>query len=182
MPAQHQIRAERDADHAAVDALHEAAFGDGPVIPNLVHDLRALQAPFPVVSLVAVDAQDRPQGHVMLTHAWLDTWERLVDVMVLSPLGVHPDAQGKGLGTRLIEAALAEAEALQVPIVFLEGNPRYYGPRGFKPAVARNIRRPSLRMPDGAFQMATLSAYRPEMSGSFVYRDVHWSHGVGLYR
>ncbi len=37
-------------------------------------------------------------------------------------------------------------------------------------------------MPDAAFQMAPLSAYRPEMTGSFVYRDVHWSHGVGLYR
>ncbi|WP_323765103.1 N-acetyltransferase [Marinovum sp.] len=176
------IRAERPADHDAVRALHVAAFDGDAAVSDLVDDLRHLDAAFPVVSLVAVDEKDTVKGHVMLSHAWLDTWERLLDVTVLTPLGVRPDVQGNGLGTRLIEAAMGEAERLGAPMVFLEGNDRYYGPRGFDPAVKFNIRRPSLRMPERAFQIRRLSGYSPEMTGTFVYHDVHWMHGVGLYR
>ncbi len=176
------IRAERPDDFDAVHDLHNAAFGPDAGIDALAADLRRLKAAFSVISLVAVDTQDRPKGHVMVSHAWVDAWDRLIDVMVLSPLGVHPDVQNQGIGTTLIKAALEAADAQGAPIVFLEGNNKYYGPRGFTPAVAHNIRRPSLRMPDAAFQMKTLSAYHPEMTGSFVYHDVHWTHGVGLYR
>ena len=67
-------------------------------------------------------------------------------------------------------------------MVFLEGNPRYYGQRGFGKAMNFGFRRPSLRMPEGAFQVARLATYSDDMTGTFVYRDVHWRHGVGLYR
>ncbi len=178
----YSIRFERGDDHDVVHDLQNAAFGKDHGIANLVRDFRKLDAALPVISLVAVGQEDVPRGHVMLTHAWVDSWCRLIDVMVLSPLGVHPDMQGQGIGTALIDAALEEADKLAVPMVFLEGNDKYYGPRGFRTAVPFNIRRPSLRMPERAFQVRTLSSYSSEMSGSFVYHDVHWHHGVGLYR
>lgn len=172
------IRDERPEDHDAVHALHVAAFGEVDM-PKLVQDLRATDAS---VSLVATYGENPPLGHVMLSHAWLDADAELLDAMVLSPLAVHPAHQSLGIGTALIEAALTRAEALGAPFVMLEGNHRYYGPRGFEAAEPLGIRRPSLRIPERAFQIAKLSGYLPTMTGTFVYKDVHWRHGVGLYR
>jgi putative acetyltransferase len=40
---------------------------------------------------------------------------------------------------------------------------------------------PSLRFPDAAFQVATLSGYEPWMTGTLVYPDTFWAHDcVGL--
>lgn len=169
-------------DHDAVHALHHAAFGNDDAVPNLVADLRLLDAPFPTVSIVAVHDAGTVVGHVMLSHAWVDAEDRLVDVMVLSPLGVHPTAQNQGIGTALIDASLKAATGLGAPLVFLEGHDRYYGPRGFEKAMSLGFRRPSLRMPENAFQVARLPGFDRTMTGTFVYRDVHWRHGIGRYR
>ncbi|WP_424931699.1 GNAT family N-acetyltransferase [Amaricoccus macauensis] len=176
------IRNERAADRTHIAQLHGAAFGAESSVPALVQDLRELDAAFPTISLVATDGADVPLGHVMVSHAWLDGWDRMIDVMVLSPLGVRPDVQRAGIGTALIEAAMSQADGFGVPMVLLEGNPGYYGSRGFEAAIPLNIRRPSLRIPERAFQVRRLQAYRSSMTGTFVYHDIHWIHGVGLYR
>ncbi|WP_461427661.1 GNAT family N-acetyltransferase [Gymnodinialimonas sp.] len=175
------IRPEAPDDHDAVHTLNEAAF-ESADLPALVQDLRQAKAPLPTLSLVAAYGDHPPVGHVMLSHAWLDGAERLIDVMVLSPLAVDPPHQRLGIGTALIAAALAAADAQGVPFVILEGSHHYYGSRGFEAAEPLGIRRPSLRIPERAFQMARLSAYTPSMTGTLVYKDVHWRHGVGLYR
>ena len=67
----------------------------------------------------------------MLSACRLDALPRLVDVMSLSPLGVLPEFQRQGIGTRLVAHALAGADSRGIPLVFLEGSPHYYGKRGF---------------------------------------------------
>ena len=111
----------------------------------------------------------------MLSACRLDALPRLVDVVSLSPLGVLPEFQGRGIGTRLVAQALAEADNRGIPFVFLEGSPHYYGKRGFSDAAKRGFRPPSLRYPPGTFQVATLSSYEAWMSGTFVYSDVFWA-------
>jgi putative acetyltransferase len=175
------IRAETFEDQAAVDALQFRAFGNDAALPALVQDLRQQETPFPTTSLVAMRGGGPVLGHVMLSHAWLDGPTHMIDVMVLSPLGVEPAVQRQGIGTALIKAALEAAETLGAPFVMLEGNPRYYSTRGFEPAGPLGIRRPSVRIPEGAFQIAKLSGYTRAMTGTFVYKDVHWRSHVGLY-
>ena len=182
MSNNYTIRSERSDDYHAVHALHYAAFGDNDAVPNLVADLRRQTGALPVVSIVAEHDNGKPVGHVMLSHAWVDSEDRLIDVMVLSPLGVLPSAQGQGVGTALIAASLKAADQLGAPLLFLEGHNHYYGPRGFVKAMSLGFRRPSLRMPENAFQVALLSSFDETMTGAFVYRDVHWHHGVGRYR
>jgi len=114
----------------------------------------------------------------MLSAGRLDTPKRLVDVFVLSPLGVLPSHQGRGIGTRLIADALNTADEMAVPLVFLEGDPGYYGTRGFERADARGFRSPSLRIPEPAFQVALLSAYEPWMTGTLVYSETFWELDV----
>lgn len=165
------IRLEKPEDHSAVGDLHTLAFAREPVVPALVAALRVLPGN---VSLVA-EPDGTVVGHVMLTKCRLDAPPRLVDVYCLSPLGVQPAHQGRGIGTRLVAAALRQADANGVPLVFLEGSPKYYGTRGFENATAAGFRRPSLRMPEYAFQVAKLASYEPWMTGSFVYAETFWA-------
>jgi putative acetyltransferase len=173
-----RIRPAGPGDDAAVDELVGAAFGDeGPVIVRLLGLLAA--AGHRVASLVADDAA--VVGHVQLSRSWVDARERLVEALVLSPLSVHPDAQGRGVGTALVAAALERATALGAPAVFLEGSPDYYGRRGFVRASPLGFTRPSVRIPDAACQVALLPSYEPWMTGALVYCDPFWvTDAVGL--
>lgn len=175
------IRRETRADYEKIDAIQYQAFDSREILPKLVHALRALDAKIETISLVAERTSGEPIGHVMMSHAWLDGPTKLIDVLVLSPLGVLPADQRKGVGTALLKAAIEKANKSDAPLLFLEGSPSYYSSRGFETAEALNFRRPSLRIPQKAFQVVRLSGYDPSMVGSFVYRDVHWEHGVGLY-
>jgi putative acetyltransferase len=173
-----QIRAAVPADQRAVDDVVVAAFGaDGAHVLAMTRALDASGAT--VADLVADD--DGIVGHVRLSRAWVDARARLVDVLMLTPLAVAPGRQGQGIGTRLVEAALAAAEALAAPAVFLEGDWRYYGQRGFEPAVARGFDRPSVRIPEPAFLVAALPALEPWMTGRVVYPQAMWdTDAVGL--
>ena len=168
------VRRERAEDHEAVREVHARAFGDGERVPALVDALRAARASVAPLSLVAA-AGERVVGHVMLSACRLDALPRLVDVLSLSPLGVLPEFQRQGIGTRLVADALAAADSAGIPLVFLEGSPHYYGRRGFAEAAGLGFRPPTLRYPPGAFQVARLSSYEEWMTGTFVYSDVFWA-------
>jgi putative acetyltransferase len=172
--AELSIRAETPEERGEVRKVHALAFGDSERVPDLVDALRAAKAALPPLSLVAA-VGDRVVGHVMLTAGRLDALPRLVDVYSLSPLGVLPEHQGHGIGTKLIERALAAADQQDVPLVFLEGSPQYYGKRGFRAAEDLGFRAPTLRYPPGAFQVAQLSAYQDWMTGTFVYSETFWA-------
>jgi putative acetyltransferase len=168
------IRAEQPADRRAVADLHRLAFEGDERIPALVEALRVAPVPLAPVSLVATDG-GQVVGHVLLSAARLDAPRRIVDVFTLSPLGVLPGHQRNGIGTGLIRAALAAAETRAVPLVFVEGSPRYSGARGFERAGGAGFRSPSLRIPDAAFQVARLPGWEAWMAGTLVYSETFWA-------
>jgi len=169
------VRAEQD--QAAVRAVHTAAFKDDGRVADLVDALRTDPAS---ISLVATE-NGTVTGHVMFSRCLLDAPQRLVEVWSLSPLGVLPAFQRRGIGRELIRRGLAELDARGAPLVFLEGDPGYYRESGFAAAGELGFRKPSLRIPDAAFQVYPLSAYEPWMTGTFVYSAVFWAHdAVGL--
>jgi putative acetyltransferase len=173
------VRAEHSGDHEAVRALHRRAFGaKGDVVARLVDGLRAADPG--ALSLVA-DEAGQVVGHVMFSRSLLDAPRRLVDVQVLSPLAVAPARQRQGVGTALISHGLRLLDAQGVPLVFLEGDPRYYARAGFAAGGPLGFRKPSLRIPDEGFQVRRLSAYEPWMTGTLVYSATFWEHDcVGL--
>lgn len=166
------IREAGDVDTPAVESVVEAAFGEeGTAVNDVMARLRGLEDM--AVELVAVSG-DAVVGCVALSRAWLDARERLVDVLVLSPLAVAPDHQGKGIGTRLLDAVPEVAERLGAPLVFLEGSPGFYAARGWQAASDHDLERPSLRIPEPACQVRLLRGYEPWMTGRLVYPDVWW--------
>lgn len=178
-----ELRLERPADHDAVHDLHRRAFGDeGDLVATLTSELRTLLTATSGISLVAVDDHDQQVvGHVLFTRSILDAPERLVDVLVLSPVGVLPSHQKRGVGTALVTRGLELADDQHAPAVFLEGSPGYYPRFGFEPGEPLGFRKPSLRIPDAAFQVRLLSSYAASMTGTLVYSEIFWRHdAVGL--
>jgi putative acetyltransferase len=169
------LRDEQTGDHDAVGAVHQTAFGGehGSIVARLVDALRRDDPG--ALSLVFEEA-GHVVGHILFSRALLDTARELVAVQTLSPLAVAPQWQGRGIGSALIRAGLQQLGERGVPLVFLEGDPRFYSRVGFGPAVHQGFRKPSLRIPDRAFQVVKLSAYEPWMTGTFVYPNTFWEH------
>lgn len=175
------VRDETVSDRPAVRTVHLAAFQDhGPAVASLVDDLREAVVRGDGLSLVA-EEQAEIVGHVMFSPSLLDAPKRLVPVQVLSPIGVVPRWQNMGVGTTLISRGLELLAERSAPLVFLEGSPTYYSRFGFRPALEHAFRKPSLRIPDAAFQVFLLPAYESWMTGTLVYSEAFWRHDlVGL--
>jgi putative acetyltransferase len=165
-------RAERAGEEAEVRAIVERAFGE-PVIGELVDRLRASPDWIDGLSFVA-EADGRIVGHILFTRSLLDAPRRLVDVLVLSPVSVAPDHQGRGIGSALIRHGLEKVAHRSEPLVFLEGSPRFYRRFGFEPATGHGFRRPSLRIPRPAFQVIRQATHESWMTGTLVYSRVFW--------
>jgi uncharacterized protein (TIGR03083 family) len=172
------VRPATAADVLAIDAVLAAAFG-GEQVPRLVRALRAESAAADRVELVAEEAGE-VVGHVLVTPIPLETAPGVTTTLAcLSPLGVRPDASGRGIGTALVHAALAEAERRGEAAVVLEGDPAYYRRFGFVAASRHGLRRPSERTPEHAFQIRVLRGPAPR--GRALYPPAFWdADAVGL--
>ncbi len=147
----------------------------------LVEALRAQITGDSGLSMVATDDDQDVVGHVMFSAALLDAPRRLVEVQVLSPVAVLPAVQDRGIGTALVEAGLQIMLDRSVPVVFLEGDPGYYSRLGFVAGAPLGFRKPSLRIPDPAFQALRLPTHEPWMTGTLVYPETFWRlDAVGL--
>jgi putative acetyltransferase len=173
------VEPERPDDHPAVRAVVLAAFATQPEVVDLVELIRASPEYVPELALVArVDGA--VAGFVMLSHAELveESGERH-RVLTLSPLAVAPAVQGRGIGSALVRAGLAEAERLGEPLVVLEGSPQYYPRFGFRDSREFGIAMP---LPDWAPPEAgmacALAAYDARVRGRLVYPPAFAASGV----
>lgn len=170
------IREQQATDAAAVGQLVSQVFGE-VVVADLEAALAASGRGFGLVA----EVEGGIVGQVRLTTGWLDAPDRLVDVLILSPLGVATQWQNKGVGRALVNAALDMANERHAPLVFLEGDPAYYSRLGFVGAATLGCTRPSVRIPEPAFQVMPLAAYETSMTGAVVYPDIFWQYDcVGL--
>ena len=103
-------------------------------------------------------------GHVTASRATVGAYP----VVAVGPIGVLPEQQGVGVGSALMEAHLAAADAAEVPLVGLLGAPQYYGRFGFRPAREWNVVAPEREWGD-AFQVLPLTAYTEAVTGRFKY-------------
>lgn len=143
-----RVRPEEPTDHPAVRDLVTRAFG-GSGEADAVAALRGLPG---VVSLVAVEAGE-VIGHVMVSPVGVGAASSAPG---LAPLAVHPGRQGRGVGAALVRAALEACRRRSDPVVFVVGDPAYYGRFGFRDASPHGLRYHE-PLPAGAFQVAELT-------------------------
>ena len=166
------VRHERPDDADSVRALISAAFDD-EVVVRLKDLLVASPAGLDGLSFVA-EVDGEVVGHVLYTRNLLDAPSRLVDVLVLSPLAVSPSHQRRGIGSELVRRTLDSLVDSDFPLVFLEGSPRFYPRFGFVAGDTLGFRKPSLRIPDAAFQVLPLPGHESWMTGTLVYDQLFW--------
>jgi putative acetyltransferase len=164
------IAPERPADHASIRDVVRAAFDHHQSVADLVELIRASPQFVPELSLVARH-DGQVVGHVMLSHADLvDEHGDRRRILTLSPLAVAPGVQRRGIGSALVPAGLAAADALGEGLVVLEGSPRYYPRFGFRDCRTLGIQ---IDLPDwaprDAGQAYPLSAYDEALRGRLVY-------------
>ena len=131
---------------------------------GLVDALRASSEWIPQLSLVAESDEQTVVGYVICTRGWVDGRPALG----LGPLAVAPATQRRGAGSALMHAVLAAADALDEPLVALVGDTEYYQRFGFRPAGELGVT-PPVAWWAPHFQVRILSAYQPDLHGSFRY-------------
>jgi putative acetyltransferase len=164
----HRIRTEQPADLAAVDEVVRAAFAHHPdEVALLVERIRESENFVPELALVAEDSSG-VIGHVLLSWVGVEGGSR-DRILNLGPVSVRPDRQRQGVGSALVLAGLARAEAAGEPAVMVEGIPAYYPRFGFERATQLGFVAPSAKIPDPAFMLKRLAGYVPELAGRIVY-------------
>jgi putative acetyltransferase len=152
-------------DTAAIHDVVTAAFGRDDEA-TLVAALRESAAYCPELSFLSrLDGEIA--GYVMFTEVSLDDYETAA--LVLAPLAVSPANQRSGVGSRLVRTGLDAARSAGYELVFLHGDPDYYGRFGFTSAVDAGFENP-FDMPDEAFQVRPLlEGGLDEVAGKLTY-------------
>jgi predicted N-acetyltransferase YhbS len=123
------IREEKIADSEAREALLDEAYGVERFV-KASQRLREGCLPAAGLSLVAAD-QGRLVGTVRL---WNVTAGPGRDAVLVGPLAVHPGCRNRGIGTRLMQRAIARARLAGHGAVILVGDAAYHARFGFSAA------------------------------------------------
>jgi len=132
-----RVRSSLATDSQAIRNLHLRAFptsAEADLVDSLVADGDA------VLSLIAED--DGIAGHVLLSRMRVVADHRQLDALGLGPISVVPERQREGIGSALIDAAVAEVRSTGTQMLFLLGEPRFYGRFGFTAAAAKPFESP----------------------------------------
>ena len=132
------IRDETPADRAQIDLLLDEVFG-GTYESRLVARLR--EAALVVAALIAADGE-QIVGHVVMSRLAAQMGGRPVRALALAPMAVRPPWQRRGVGSRLLSAALERCRAGDAEAIFVLGHPAYYAHFGFSADLARKFAAP----------------------------------------
>ncbi len=163
-----QIREERSGDVVAIERLTIAAFRDAPHTDHteqfIVRELRRSCAL--AISLVA-ESEGEVIGHVALSPVSIADGAK--DWYGLGPISVLPSRQRTGVGSQLMQHALAQLEHLGAAGCVVLGDPGFHGRFGF-------IAQPSLVLPGVPVEYFQAVRFRhPLPSGVVTYHPAFGS-------
>jgi putative hydrolase of the HAD superfamily len=124
------IRQELPEDISAIHHVNRRAFPQ-ETEANLVDLIR--ERGKLTLSLVAVNGAE-VVGHILFSPVTLQPSQNGLRGLGIGPVAVVPEMQGKGFGSRLIEAGLNICRERGYDFIVLLGDPRYYSRFGFIPA------------------------------------------------
>ncbi len=139
---------ERATDHAEIERLLDAAFGDGRRALTS-YRFRDSVAPLTGTGFVARAGQ-RILGSIRCWPIGMRAIDSSTEAAcLLGPLAVAPHLRGSGIGTALLRRGLAALEEAYPDIpVFLIGDAPYYSRVGFRHALPSQVQLPGPVDPD----------------------------------
>ena len=164
-----KVRAEVADDYRAIDVVNLSAF-EGEAEAQLVDELRKSGGFIPDLSLVA-ELNGRVVGHVVLSKVKLKTRQGSSEILALGPMSVVPSQSHRGIGSELIEAAIARAKPLCYSAIVVAGYPEYYQRFGFKPAREWGLSS-NLSVPEDALTAMELEDGALTGGGEVEYPDI----------
>ncbi len=161
------IRKENVDDYEAVYNVIKTAFetaehSDGNE-QDLVVVLRKSNNFIPKLSLVAID-NDKIVGYILFTKIKIGESEELA----LAPLGVLPEYQRQGIGSKLITEGHRIAKKLGYHYSIVLGSENYYPKFGYVPAIEYGIEAP-FDVPSKNFMAIKLNESNVEIKGIVKY-------------
>jgi putative acetyltransferase len=132
------IREEAPPDRPEVDALLRETFGRDDE-SELVSRLR--QDGVIGAALVA-EAEGEIVGHLVLSWLRAQMDGRPIRAVALAPMAVRPAHQRRGVGSRLLTAAIADSRRIGAQAIIVLGHPAYYSRFGFSAALAAKLAAP----------------------------------------
>ena len=149
------IRESVEDDKRSIRKVHLNAFGqsEGETVSQLAIDLLEDKTALPILSLVA-EQDSEIIGNIIFSSVNIEAVEG-VSVYILAPLAVTRLAQGKGIGTLLINKGLEILKERGTEIVLVYGDPNYYMRTGFR--AGHNLKPPyKLEYPEEAWMAQEL--------------------------
>ena len=153
------IRIATNLDRDDVQRVYRCAFPEGEIesVARIALDLLAEKTTPQTISLAA-ETDGAIVGHVAFSPVTIDNSETFLGY-ILAPLGVKPDYQKRRIGSKLIEYGLQQLSDIGVNVVFVYGDPKYYGRFGFSTDTAHQYTTPyKLQYPFG-WQAIVLKEY-----------------------
>ena len=158
------IRIATIQDREAVQMIHLRAFpeGESEHVSSLAIDLLSEKTTPETISLIA-ESNGEIVGHLAFSPVKTENNEKFRGY-ILAPLGVKPEYQGRGIGSRLIDHARQQLSVMGVHLVFVYGDPKYYARFGFSVDAASRYTAPyKLHYPFG-WQAMVLNECETEIS------------------
>ena len=159
---QENIRDYEDVYNVVKTAFETAEHSDGNE-HDLVVALRKSENFIPELSLVALK-NNKIVGYILFTIVKIGQYEELA----LAPLGVLPEEQRQGVGSRLIEEGHRIAKKLGYHYSIVLGSEQYYTKFGYVPAIKYGIKAP-FDVPDENFMAIKLNNSPSEIKGVVEY-------------
>ncbi len=157
------IRAERPQDGPHIETLLDLAFGPARRA-RPAYRLREGTDPLPSLCLVA-QTDDRVAGTIRFWPLQLDG----EPAVLLGPIAVHPDFEGRGIGRLLVSRGLAAARDAGHSHVIAVGSADYLGRFGFHAAAEAGLRTPE-GIPAERYLSLRLAETTGRAGGSIVRR------------
>ena len=110
-------------------------------------------------------------GHVVLSKVQFKSAKGSKEILALGPMSVVPSQSHRGIGSELIEAAVARAKPLCYTAIVVAGHPDYYLRFGFKPAKDWGVGC-NLPIPEDALTAMELVDGVLENGGTVEYPDL----------
>ncbi len=142
----------KSSDIEEIKQLFTKVFSDseglseGELIGNLTYDIMTTTDAQDLYGFIAIE-NEKIIGSIFFTRL---TFEREVNAFLLSPVAIHTNYQGKGIGQKLINFGINHLKENGVGLVFTYGDYKFYSKVGFILITEEIVKAPlKLTYPEG---------------------------------